>query len=185
MTLQLLHSEFPCILGKFDFLFYQCSIWAEYESSMKWVGQKQESALGRGVCQEQKTYRTEFFQEHEPARNASRRGTGVDYMYDCDSARNMSLPEIWVCQEYESARNRSLQGTGIYQEQETVKKSVRNWKMRRARVWIWQLGFGNWIVLPLANTEWCKGGCVRFVVFVSCLISQSFCLSFSPFTCDH
>jgi hypothetical protein len=25
MTLQLLHSEFPYIGGKFDFLFYQCS----------------------------------------------------------------------------------------------------------------------------------------------------------------
>ncbi len=25
MTLQLLHSEFPYIWGKFDFLFYQCS----------------------------------------------------------------------------------------------------------------------------------------------------------------
>jgi hypothetical protein len=25
MTLQLLHSEFPYIEGKFDFLFYQCS----------------------------------------------------------------------------------------------------------------------------------------------------------------
>jgi hypothetical protein len=28
MTLQLLHSEFPYILGKFDFLFYQCRILA-------------------------------------------------------------------------------------------------------------------------------------------------------------
>jgi hypothetical protein len=27
MTLQLLHSEFPYILGKFDFLFYQCMHW--------------------------------------------------------------------------------------------------------------------------------------------------------------
>jgi hypothetical protein len=27
MTLQLLHSEFPSILGKFDFLFYQCSLY--------------------------------------------------------------------------------------------------------------------------------------------------------------
>jgi hypothetical protein len=26
MTLQLLHSEFPYIRGKFDFLFYQCSL---------------------------------------------------------------------------------------------------------------------------------------------------------------
>jgi hypothetical protein len=25
MTLQLLHSEFPYIWGKFDFLFYQCT----------------------------------------------------------------------------------------------------------------------------------------------------------------
>jgi hypothetical protein len=25
MTLQLLHAEFPYILGKFDFLFYQCN----------------------------------------------------------------------------------------------------------------------------------------------------------------
>jgi hypothetical protein len=24
VTLQLLHSGFPCVLGKFDFLFYQC-----------------------------------------------------------------------------------------------------------------------------------------------------------------
>jgi hypothetical protein len=30
MTLQLLHSEFPYILGKFDFLFYQCSIHQTY-----------------------------------------------------------------------------------------------------------------------------------------------------------
>ncbi len=27
MTLQLIHSEFPYIWGKFDFLFYQCALW--------------------------------------------------------------------------------------------------------------------------------------------------------------
>jgi hypothetical protein len=29
MTLQLLHSEFPYVWGKFDFLFYQCSFQRE------------------------------------------------------------------------------------------------------------------------------------------------------------
>jgi hypothetical protein len=29
MTLQLLHSEFPYILGKFDFLFYQCTVYSK------------------------------------------------------------------------------------------------------------------------------------------------------------
>jgi hypothetical protein len=29
MTLQLLHSEFTYIRGKFDFLFYQCGHWVE------------------------------------------------------------------------------------------------------------------------------------------------------------
>ncbi len=34
MTLQLLHSEFPYICGKFDFLFYQCSSPTCYGSSL-------------------------------------------------------------------------------------------------------------------------------------------------------
>jgi hypothetical protein len=36
MTLQLLHSEFPYIRGKFDFLFYQC-------------GSGDEERKGRGI----------------------------------------------------------------------------------------------------------------------------------------
>jgi hypothetical protein len=43
MTLQLLHSEFPYIWGKFDFLFYQCNSigkrWhkAEYGLTSRWL----------------------------------------------------------------------------------------------------------------------------------------------------
>ncbi len=33
MTLQLLHSQFPYIWGKFVFLFYQCSVLASYSAS--------------------------------------------------------------------------------------------------------------------------------------------------------
>ena len=41
MTLQLLHSEFPYIRGKFDFLFYQCIVRCELRSYIPGV-----SALG-------------------------------------------------------------------------------------------------------------------------------------------
>ncbi len=40
MTLQLLHSEFPYIWGKFDFLFYQCTmsdaLWLNSEHFYDW-----------------------------------------------------------------------------------------------------------------------------------------------------
>ncbi len=48
MTLQLLHSEFPYIWGKFDFLFYQCEhrngdLEAEEDKTRGWDGDAEES----------------------------------------------------------------------------------------------------------------------------------------------
>ncbi len=51
MTLQLIHSEFPNIRGKFDFLFYQCSM--VQESCLKWLDWTQVEAglwSGQDLC---------------------------------------------------------------------------------------------------------------------------------------
>jgi hypothetical protein len=55
MTLQLLHSEFPFILGKFYFLFYQCGGWGGggvYVRSERWRDVKNggESGGGGGIA---------------------------------------------------------------------------------------------------------------------------------------
>jgi hypothetical protein len=49
MTLQMLHSEFPYIWGKFDFLFYQCA-WQRIITEYSVGPFKSEADICFGIC---------------------------------------------------------------------------------------------------------------------------------------